>query len=39
MKDCIILFVSVSVVGVILMPGKFTGTVSLKKEIASFIPT
>jgi hypothetical protein len=39
LRECIILFISVSVVGIILMPGNFTGNASFKNEIASSLPT
>jgi hypothetical protein len=37
-RECIILFISVSVVGMILMSGNFTGNAFCENEIASSFP-
>jgi hypothetical protein len=37
-RKCIILFISDSVVGIILIPGNFTGNASFKNEIAPSFP-
>jgi hypothetical protein len=39
LREGIIIFISVSVFGIILIPGYFTGNAAIKNETASYLPS